>query len=177
MVFLHVDVTGYRLDELAVRGQRSVLKSTMGKMASRWSSKYLALHFKSGNDRRYGYKRRSAATRKRKRQLAARGVVVAGGLVPLLHSGDLQRQVMASRFAVKEFPTRATIKLQGPNYLRIRPRSGRPNLAEEITTVIPSERRDLASFADKTLTKQIENWIKINGTRRLNKVRKRKRKR
>lgn len=170
-MIIRVDVSGTRLDDLPVRGQRSVLRNTMREMLQMWSELYLPKHFEEGNRRRYGYKPRSRSTQRRKRRLALYGAVKDGGRVDLVWTGLTRTMVMRSRFNIKAFPTRARVRLRGPAWFRIRYRYGHPKLQEEVTVVTPAERRRLARHADRVLESEIKKWIRLHGTKKLNKVR------
>ena len=114
----------------------------------------LPRHFREGNRRRYNHKARTAAYKKQKRRLARRSKVERGGRVDLVYSGLLE-SLVTRHHIVKAFPTRATINLQGPRYVTMRPKDPtKPFKAREIITVRDDERADLDEVGAKELDKQ-----------------------
>jgi hypothetical protein len=161
------DVKGSKLSDLPVRGRRSVLKEVMVEVGTTWSDKFLARHFRTGAASRYGYKQRKPKYLRRKRRMGDAGLLARGGRVDLVWSGAMEQQVMASRFNVRGFPSRATVNLKGPSYFQMKPlRNNRPHMGEEVTEISNDERQYLKGIAEKKLTKTIKKAVKAMPSKR-----------
>ncbi|MGB1278276.1 MAG: hypothetical protein ACPG77_21195, partial [Nannocystaceae bacterium] len=57
---------------------------------------------------------------------------------------------------IRVYPTRATIDLAGPKYFRTNYKPGRPNLAEEVTKVIPSEMQQIDKASEQAMDEQVK---------------------
>lgn len=143
-------------DLFSQRVQNEIHRAAFYEVGKRWQQKWLPRHFNQGNVRRYGYKRRSKSWQRRKqREAQSSGKVKKGGRVALVYHGDAER-LLEKRHAIRAFPTRATINMHGPRYVRMTPRGrNRPTLGKEITTVIDEELQDLNDVAEKALDKAI----------------------
>jgi hypothetical protein len=153
--FIGYEIAQSRLDALTVRGRRAVFTAANRAMAELWQRKFKHLHFGIAARHRYGYQPRRPGTLKRKRQLAERGVVQDGGRVDLVHSGVMRQQVLRYH-PIRATPKFSSILLHGPVYFQIRYKPGRPNLADEVTRIIPSEGTALAQAALNAAEKEIE---------------------
>jgi hypothetical protein len=167
-VIMRANLEGTIISELPIRGQRSVLRTIMFKMGEQWGQDFLKMHFTERAKNRYSHADRQPKYVRRKRRLAERygrnNVVMRGGRVDLVYTGDLERSVMASRGNVRGFPTRATVTLNGPSYFKIRPKNPtHPNMAKEILTVIPAERQRLAAQAEKNMNREAQAFLKSRG--------------
>lgn len=149
---------------LTVRGRRNVLRANNLAIAQTWEAKYLRLHFSASAGRKYGYKNRTRKWLRRKRQLAAQGKVLYGGTRDLVATGRLER-AMQSRQIVSATPAFSKVRLIGPNYFRIRYRPGRPNLGEEVTTVVESEKRWLLSAGVAAAEKELRTNKRVRRTK------------
>ena len=133
-----------RPPDIGARRWSDFTRAGMDEVAKLWHSKYIKLHFQDFSAVKYGYQPRLSKTLKRKRKLARIGKVQKGGRVPLVWTGLLERQ-MLRRGILRVFPRRFTLRKPAGPYITNRPRGRRPNMVKEITTVIPSEERGMAS--------------------------------
>lgn len=124
------------------RQGREILREGFRLTASAWHRRYAGYHFRAGNTARYGYQRRKAAYRRRKRRMAETGTVQEGGSVALVYSGTLRDKAL-SMPQIKAFPTRGRAIMHAPAFASMRPRGDKPNISQEMTATIRSERQDL----------------------------------
>jgi hypothetical protein len=160
MVLIRPPYIGYeisedRLEKLTVRGRRAVFTAANAAMAKTWQDKFKALHFKPNARYRYSYQKRAVATMKRKKRLVESGQLSAGDNMDLVQSGNLRRAVLRYH-PITATPKFSKIVLQGPTYFNIRYRPGRPNIADEVTRIIPSEGTALGQAALDAAEKEIE---------------------
>jgi len=128
---------------------REVLRESHRAQAGDWHHRYAPGHFSRGAAAKYGYRPRSPSYKRRKRAAAKAGTAKPGRR-PLVFSGLTELRVRSAG-SVKAFPTRATLQLYTPSYIRIRPRGNRPNLAEELLRILRGEGNQLGErFAKKT---------------------------
>ena len=142
---LNIELSGEFIG-LGIRKQRRVMIAVHYGAGKLWDKEYLGMHFRLGAGRRYSYQHRTAKTKRRKEQLAARGKVKKGGRVDLVHSGLLEES-MTRQHVIRAYPTRVVVNMPTTSYVSSRPRGNRPNMAAEITRVIPSE---IARIADES---------------------------
>lgn len=140
--------------ELTVRAQRQVGRAVHYAIAKHWRDKMLPLHFRGGASTRYNYQRRKQNTGRRKKQLAKRGKVEAGGRLPLVHSGRLRRNMRAFHL-IRATPRKSSVNMIGPRYFKIRGRGSRPNMGREVTATTAAERTVLEKVSAETLEKQL----------------------
>ncbi len=142
------------------RAFERILKAVNDAMGEYWHKNILPRHFKKGAQDRYGYQERTESYLKRKARRFGRSTEQWESMrdFPLAFSGNLRRRI--TRFKqVRAFPTRFTVRMFGPFYVggRPKPRSvggsrvTSPNMAEEITTLLDSEREELRQHAEKML--------------------------
>lgn len=88
-------------------------KEAYAEMGGLWHDKILPLHFERGAKHRYGYAPRSAKYRTRKKNAGK-------GDTDLVFTGDMRKQMQ--QFAtIRAFPTRATVNVQAPFYMTLKP--------------------------------------------------------
>lgn len=130
---------------------REVIRDAMRSMAQLWKADMAPRHFRADASARYGYKQRSRKYLARKQQLFKRGLIPSPRLA-LVYTG-LTRAKATGMASIRAYPTRATVDLYTPSYVRIRPMGNRPNLYNEITAIAADERpildRHLAAEADR----------------------------
>lgn len=142
--------------ELTARAHNRAMKGTMGDVATAWNKKIKGRHFRSGAATKYGYKPRTAAWMRRKLRSPIRA---PDARLPLIYTGALKRQVLRSR-NIKAFPTRATVDLQTPPYVKSRPNPNgrgrnRPNMGQEITAITADEIHELDVVAEKSYERRV----------------------
>jgi hypothetical protein len=130
---------------VSTRAWKEICRETMAEVGRHWFESFLRLHFREGAAARYGYQPRTAKYIRSKIKAAKKGKALAGGVVPLLYTGDLREEVQGYVY-VRAFPTRATLTLHGPKYLSMTPRGSRPNMGQEITAVSDEERFQMAAL-------------------------------
>jgi hypothetical protein len=143
-------LTVYEGVDLGPRQLGKYTKAAHQEIGYRWQIDMLPRHFTSAARSIYRHKPRSRKYEQRKRQLAGRGLVQEGGNVDLVFTG-LTKRLMRQRHQVQAFPSRVTIKMLGPSYLRMRPnKSNQPDKAKEITTVTAEEEKKLTAIGSET---------------------------
>jgi hypothetical protein len=141
----------------SIRAWRAAMTKAHDAQGQYWHQHHLKLHFRRDSGRRYGYKERTAKYRLRKERAGrGRGRPPAkyGGMVDLVWKGDLEAGIR-SFATIRSFPSRVTVTMQGPSYLRINYRPGRPHLAREITAVVPEEVKQLEQILDARVTSEM----------------------
>jgi hypothetical protein len=174
-IIIRAEMRGNRIDDLTVREQRIVEREAMVATATEWSGKYLPRHFRSGAAGRYGYAKRRPRYLRRKRRLGDAGIIPRGGRSDLVFTGQMEREIMASRNNIRGFPSRATITMKGPAYFRIRPKKpSHPNMANEVNAIAPAERVKLVAVAATQYTKSYRASVARNPRKRYTKGTRRK---
>ncbi len=144
--------------DLRPRQLSKYTKAAHQEVGYRWQIDMLPRHFTPAAASIYRHQRRTAAYLRKKRRLArARpDLVREGGQTDLVFTGLLKR-LMKRRHQVRAYPSRVTIVMHGPRYLRMQPKNPRhPNKAREILTVLPSERRQLEEVAEKAFERAMQ---------------------
>lgn len=116
---------GARPAGITVRAWRAICRDAWRALALFWHEHCLRGHFEKGAEAKYGYQPRKprylAQARKR-------------GKPPLFFSGDTYNAVVKGTPLIRAFPSRATLTMNAPPWVKMRPwKSGRPNLGQEIT--------------------------------------------
>lgn len=126
--------------------------------ANHWHTTFLPMHFEAYSRYRYGYKPRSRKWLKRKRALAARGIVKKGGLADLVATGILSEALM--HFAtIRTTAHAATVTMRGRAFVQVNLKSlSQPNYPAEITKVIPAERETLGNIGNLTIGHKINEF-------------------
>ena len=119
------------------QARNRVLKLAFQELGREWGDDYLPDHFTRAGARKYGYAERSRGYTARKRKQH-------GHIQPLKFTGRLEEETRGFTVA----PSTAGVKVRVPgralNLTNI-PNS-QVNMREEISTVTPDERRDLADY-------------------------------
>lgn len=127
---------------LSKKAARDAVRETHNDIGHFWHKRFLRLHFMAAALFRYGYKQRTRKTQRRKRQLAERGEVEEGGLVPLVWSGRMKREIMGMP-VVQATPAKVVVRMIAPNYVMARGR----RMYKEITAVTDSEVQQISQYA------------------------------
>lgn len=136
--------------DVSKRGLNRALTDAHRAVGQTWEREFLKLHFRHGNASRYGMAQRSLDYVKKKKRLAGLGIVEDGGFTNLVFKGVMKRRLLGQPNVTRAFPTRASVKMFGPDYLHINPKNPHmPNMAAEILKVIPEERAVLDEVAKK----------------------------
>ena len=117
------------------RRLKEVTRGAFREMAQHWHNRFLPLHFRAGNEGRYAMQARSPQYQRQK-----------GGKPDLVFRGIMEAQ-MRSSCDIAAYPTRARCRMLAPAYVRINPRSGRPNLYREASRIVPEEKNELMFVA------------------------------
>lgn len=157
MIYLGIRIT--KPQEVSIRAHRNMTKAAHRVQGLYWHVNYLPKHFLPSAKTRYRYRRRTMKTTKRKQQLAARGKVQMGGTVDLVWTGRT-RERLGEFATLREFPTRVTVRMVGPDYLRTNYRAHRPNLKGEITATVNEERKQLAKVFRDDYTARLAQYRK-----------------
>lgn len=93
-------------------------KDAFGEMGGLWHSDILPLHFEESAKHRYHYQPRTKKYRDRRARLG-----VAGD-TDMVFTGDMRRAMLA--FAtIRAYPTRATVNVQAPFYMTLKPNASK----------------------------------------------------
>lgn len=154
------------LEDMSKRGVNRVMRGAHKVAGELWQSKFLPRHFTAGAHARYGnYKRRRYLYQQRKRGLARTGKVKKGGRIDLVYTGTLE-EMMTRHQIVRAYPTRATIRMPGPNYIGMRPKDPRkPHKADEILAVTPDEHRQIRQAMSEEVAAGIQRETTRKTTR------------
>jgi hypothetical protein len=138
---------------------RVMQRAGMSEVGNHWFKEMLPQHFVAGAERKYNHRPRSAKYLAAKKNMAKRGRVKLGGVVDNVFSGAAMEAIMG-RAVIRGFPTRATVYMYGPDYLKInfRRSSNQPNKKREILTTIPSEAEILKGILRKFMESQLETY-------------------
>jgi len=142
-----------------------VTREAHRRAALHWHAEILPGHFTDYARFRYGHKSRSSRYLKYKRLYARLGRGVQdGGRIDLVYSG-LTRRKMLRPPAVKAFPSRATLDMHAPSYVKMRPfRRNAPAMGEELVRM---NANDLQAVEEVLGRAAEEGLKKINDTRRV----------
>lgn len=155
---LHFELTIEKPLDMSKRAWQSALKEAHQAAAELWREEMLPQHFTSYAAGKYGYKPRSQKYLAAKRRAAARGTVRDGGTIPLVYSGAM-RDYSLSTGVARGYPTRFTVTIDNPAYVRINPRNPRmPNMMAEQTAVIQQELDRLAEVVTNKISAAIERY-------------------
>jgi hypothetical protein len=168
MIPLRVVTTFDPHPDLVRRELHRVRRAAHRAVGVKWAVEMLPLHFGAGARDRYGYTARTAAWNRRKARLKALGQAQGGAGDDLIFRGTLRSQVlMTARFNIRDFPTRVTIRMTGPEYFTLRPRAKHTRrLANEVLLVTARERRELGDTFDQAFNRELR---KLRAERRLRK--------
>lgn len=143
--------------DIARRDLPKVMRAALKALVNDWRKDYLKEHFKASNRLKYGFQPRGKKYRAIKRKIAKdrNDLVKAGGNIDLIRSGNL-RDLMLRPHPIKAFAKRAVMTMVGPSYLTEKPRNARrPDMAAEITRVIPGEEQALSLLYDDYVVQAI----------------------
>lgn len=125
------------------------------KQGETWFREMLKDHFIPSARQRFHHKPRKRTWIKRKIKAAQRGEAIKGGLVDNVFTGLMER-LLTSHRSIKAFPTRVTITLFGPSYIRMQPRDpNKPHKAAEIFTVARDQEQRLTDVLDRVTHKEL----------------------
>lgn len=142
-------------DKLSQRRFNAACKEGFAAVGQEWHAKMLPDHFEAGNWRRYRHEPRTKKYRERKQRLAAKGQVAKRGEVDLVYSGAMEQTM--ERFAtIRPFPTRATVRVQAPRYMTLKPRGNQPNKFAELSRTTPQQMRKLESTLKRTIEAAVQ---------------------
>lgn len=136
----------------SIRAWRAAMTLAHDAQGQYWHKHMLKEHFKRESRSKYGYKQRSEKYLKRKKYGKVKGIKAKyKGEVDLVATGALEDAVRG--FATfRAFPSRVTVAMNGPSYIRINYRANRPHLSNEITAVVPDEIKTLEAVLDGVVT-------------------------
>lgn len=136
---------------------REICRKAFQLVGEHWFRNMLKNHFTPQAKHTYRHKARSSKYKTNKARLAQRGKVAMGGVVDNVFSGDTMQQV-TSKALIRGFPTRVKVSMFGPNYLRMKFKSGsnQPNKKQEIIATTEAEQSTLKRIMREYITKQIK---------------------
>jgi len=145
---LRFDVTS---EEVSTRALREASREGFFAVGQYWDRHFKMRHFETGAEDLYHYQARTPAYLARKkrgwiRRGGQRYPVPGGGLLPLVYSGDT-RAAVRQRLYPRAYPTRVTLQLPTPRYIRIRPyKLKHPPLGDELTRTTRQESDELQAL-------------------------------
>lgn len=148
---------------MPIRAFRVIMKHVMQTIAYKWFNDFLPSHFERTAYFRYPgtYKKRTAsyfARHFKEPGLTAAEVIAKQRRIhePMVKTGTLRAATQHA--VIRAFPTRASIKIAKPHYLRKRPVPHQPDMVAEIKVVNSQERRVLDRLGNETLTANINHY-------------------
>lgn len=124
------------------RAMKPKLKAALRKLATWWHQDLLPDHFVPGADAKYSYDRRVGASKERYAQRAAEGFFHGQRHLPLIHTGNLKREVTRMGWVAGGSSTSATLRMLAPKYLNYPGRGGHHRwgyMHEELTQIARGE--------------------------------------
>lgn len=145
---------------------REMQRAGMRAVGEYWFKEMLPRHFTPQAKHIYQHKPRSTKYIDRKRKLAQRGQAILGGMVDNVLTGAVMNSVK-NRAVIRGFPTRCTVYMHGPNYLRInfKAKSNQPNKKQEILTTTPKEAEVLKKVLMRVMREQLAKHRKRRKTK------------
>lgn len=163
MIRLLINVKEIKPPKMARDKFRDICRRAFSHIGQYWYKNFFPNHFTIAAKRKYGHKDRSSKYRANKEKLARRGIVAMGGVVDNVFTGDMARQLLSGSI-IRGYPTRATVTMRGPNYMRMNFRSGsaQPNKKRELVALTKEEMRLLLAEFKRFVAKEFKAW---RGTR------------
>lgn len=162
MIRIRSKIIETRPPEVSIRNWRRITRDAHAEMGALWHREMLPKHFQQNARAIYKHKVRSKKWTSRKRALARRGrlgngrAVQKGGLVDNVFTGLLEDSLKSSA-TIRAFPSRVTIRMNGPRYISMRPfHSNQPDKAAEITTTTKAEAIQLAKVLNQSTTNALK---------------------
>lgn len=155
--------------DIAKRHLPKVIRAALKALVNDWRKRMLPKHFIGSNRDRYDFQPRGKKYRRIKRSIAKErsDLVKAGGNIDLVRSGTM-KAAMLRPHPIRAFAARATMIMPGPVYLTERPRDPRkPNMAFEITQVLPGEEEQLSRMLDDYIVQAIADFKTATRTTRI----------
>ena len=145
---------GYGDEFVTKRRYRQIIGQTLMQVVKHWHQKYLPFHFEPFATAKYGYIGRGVKYERRKKALAARGVIPAPP-APLVFRGRM-RSTMMSGIRVSYSGKQAAGTMTGPPYLHMYSQYGRgPRKNQEVIKHTSGELTAQARLAHELMVKQI----------------------
>lgn len=152
MIPIFCEITETCPPEVMKKHYNTLTRNGLMAAAQHWHAEFLPMHFLQSARFRYGYKQRGRKWLKRKRALATIGRAKQGGVVDLVFSGMLAENVLELA-TFRATATQATVTMRARNFVQMRLKTTKqPDMAGEITRVIPQEAEVLASIANDNVT-------------------------
>lgn len=162
MIRLLIKVKDIRPPGLARDKFRDICRRAFSHVGNYWYKNFFPNHFTTQAKHKYGHQTRSNKYQQKKERLARRGVVALGGTVDNVFTGRMARELLSGAL-IRGFPTRATVTMRGPNYMRINFRTNRPKTKRELVTVTDQEMKILLAEFKRFVAKEFKAW---RGSRR-----------
>ena len=151
--------------EVSGRKLRAFSREAFGEVGYQWDEQFKMRHFEQGAENQYSYKPRSPKYLARKKGgfISGRGgsryPIPGGGQLPIVYTGAT-RSAVRQRLFPRTYPTRVTISLPTPSYVRMRPyKRNAPSLGEELTAVTDTEYSDLEATYQRIVEGRINEAI------------------
>lgn len=158
MILIKTTIIEDRPLDVTVRAWPKMKTAANHKVGAYWRQYFFPKHFEYNAKNKYGHQQRSRGYLIKKQRMAAKGKAVAPGTVDNVFTGEMKRALMSS-VSIRSYPTRATVKMTGPNYALMRPyKSGQPNKGAELTAVTPEELHKLQQVMHDELERQLNTF-------------------
>lgn len=138
---------------------RQMQRNGMRDVGEYWFRNMLPQHFTPQAKQLYEHRPRSRKYQLNKENLAQRGIVKLGGRVDNVFRGYAMQSIKSTAI-IRGFPTRCTVFMHGPDYLRMKFKAGtnQPNKTREIVTTTPKESEQLKQILVKSMEKQLRHY-------------------
>lgn len=166
MILIKTEITEERPFDVTVRAWPKMKTRAHAAVGAYWHRRIFPRHFKFDAKNKYGHQKRTIGYQIRKQRMARKGKAEAPGTVDNVLTGRM-RESLSRSMTVRSFPTRATVKMEGPRYALMRPfKSGQPNKGRELTTVT----REEAAVLEQVLLEAMERELKQFRAKRKTKI-------
>lgn len=143
---------------------RQMQRNGMRAVGEYWHDKMLPNHFTTQAKNIYDHEPRSNKWKAIKQNLARRGKAIMGGMVDNVLTGAMMNAVK-SRAVIRGFPTRCTVYMSGPGYMKstgfsrkkLRKVTRQPNKIREMLTTTPREAEELKRVLNRVMREQLAN--------------------
>lgn len=165
MIRLLVNVKEIKPPDVSRDKFREICRRAFSHIGHYWYKNFFPEHFTVQAKHKYNHRPRSKKYLEQKQKLARRGIAAMGGAVDNVFTGDMARQLLSGAI-IRGFPTRATVTMRGPSYMRINFRSGnQPNKKRELVALTREEMRFLLAEFKRFVAKEFKAWRGIRRNR------------
>lgn len=138
---------------------REICRKAFSHIGHYWYKNFFPLHFTAQAKHKYNHRPRSKKYLAKKQSLARKGIAAMSGAIDNVFTGQMARELLSGA-TIRGFPTRATVTMRGPNYMRMNFRSGsnQPNKKRELVALTREEMRFLLGEFKRFVAKEFRAW-------------------